>query len=293
MKTLKLKSKTNPNGGDLNISRFIVSQKALFPFLTITFGLAWAILGLYIFMPEQMTNLFGQLSGQHPLFFLAVYAPAIGAFTVIISVGGFKGIKQFLSRILLWRCSLSWYAFLIVGIPLVFIGGSYLRGNLFTDPFPFTTISSMLIALLLAAIKGPIEEFGWRGLVLPLFQRKLAPFWAAITLGAIWGVWHLPAFLLSGTQQSNWSFAPFFAGCIALSVIVTPLFNASKGSILLSAFFHFMVMNPLFPDAEPYDTYILLLVAIFIVWNNRKTMFTTEGTIKRVIPLDNNVAEQE
>jgi membrane protease YdiL (CAAX protease family) len=151
----------------------------------------------------------------------------------------------------------------------------------------------MLIALLLAAIKGPIEEFGWRGLVLPLFQRKLAPFWAAITLGAIWGVWHLPAFLLSGTQQSNWSFAPFFAGCIALSVIVTPLFNASKGSILLSAFFHFMVMNPLFPDAEPYDTYILLLVAIFIVWNNRKTMFTTEGTIKRVIPLDNNVAEQE
>lgn len=287
MKAKKLK--TNVLKVDSSRNSFEISFKTLFPFLVITFGLAWGILGLYIFLPEQTTNLFGQLTGQHPLFFLAVYAPAIAAFTVVTSMSGFIGLKKFLSRILLWRCSFSWYAFLILGIPLVFIGGSYLKGNLLTDPFPFTTISSMLIALMLATIKGPIEEFGWRGLVLPLFQRKLAPIWAAIALGVIWGIWHLPAFLLSGTQQSNWSFAPFFAGCIALSVIVTPLFNASRGSILLSAFFHFMVMNPLFPDAEPFDTYILLVVAMFIVWKNRETMFTTQNAIKRVIPLDNNV----
>lgn len=282
------KSKTNAPEGNLSTSTYELSFKTLFPFLAVTFGLAWAILGLFIFLPEQMTNMFGQLTGQHPLFFLAVYAPAIAAFAVIISINGIKNLKPFLSRMLLWRCSLSWYTFLIAGIPLVFIGGSYLKGNLFTDPFPFTSITSVFVALGFAAIKGPMEEFGWRGLALPLLQRKLAPFWAAITLGIIWGIWHLPAFLLSGTQQSNWSFAPFFAGCIALSVIVTPLFNASGGSILLSAFFHFMVMNPLFPDAEPYDTYILLIVAVFIVWNNRKTMFTKEGAITRVIPLKND-----
>ncbi len=270
------------------MNSYEITIKTFFPFLIITFGLAWAILGLFIFLPEQMTNLFGQLTGQHPLFFLAVYAPAIAAFAVIFYASGFNGLKQFFSRILLWRCSFSWYAFLLAGIPLVFIGGSYLKGNLFTDPFPFASITSILVALVLAAIKGPMEEFGWRGLALPLLQRKLAPIWASITLGIIWAIWHLPAFLLSGTQQSNWSFAPFFVGCIALSIIVTPLFNASGGSILLSAFFHYMVMNPLFPDAEPYDTYILLIVAIFIVWNNRKTMFTREGAITRVIPLGNN-----
>lgn len=286
------KSKTNTPKGNMSTNSYDISFKTLFPFLIITFGLAWTILGLFIFLPEQMTNLFGQLTGQHPLFFLAVYAPAIAAFAIIFIASGFKGIKQFLSRMLLWRCSFSWYAFLLAGIPLVFIGGSYLKGNLFTNPFPFTSFTSVLVALALAAIKGPMEEFGWRGLALPLLQRKLAPFWAAITLGIIWGIWHLPAFLLSGTQQSNWSFAPFFAGCIALSIIVTPLFNASGGSILLSAFFHYMVMNPLFPDAEPYDTYILLIVAIFIVWNNRKTMFTKEEAIKRVIPSGNNYLNQ-
>jgi hypothetical protein len=284
MKANELNASTSKN--DLGYNSYIISFKTLIPFLLITFGIAWGILSFFILLPEQATHLFGQITGQHPLFFLAVYAPAIGAITVIISVSGFKGTKQFLSRILLWRCSLSWYAFIIIGIPLIFIGGSYLKGNLLTDPFPFASTTSMLIALGLAAIKGPIEEIGWRGLALPLLQRKFAPFWSSIILGTIWGLWHLPAFLLSGTQQSEWSFTPFFAGCIALSVIVTPLFNASKGSILLSAFFHFMLMNPIFPDAQPYDTYIIIIVAIYLVWNNRKTMFTRKGAITKVIPTD-------
>lgn len=282
--TMAKQSTDNHHKDILSSSGYLVSFNKLWPFLIITFALAWGILGLYIYFPEQMTGYFGQLTGQHPLFFLAVYAPAIGAFAVIISITGLKGLKLFLSRILLWRCSFSWYLFLFLGIPLIFLGGSFYKGNLCTDLFPFDTIPSALVASGFALIKGPVEEFGWRGLALPLLQRKSNPFWSAILLGIIWGIWHLPAFLLSGTQQSNWSFAPFFAGCIALSVIVTPLFNSSKGSILLSAFFHFMVMNPLFPDAAPYDTYILLLVAAIIAWNNRKAMFTGKEAITNVIP---------
>jgi hypothetical protein len=100
----------------------------------------------------------------------------------------------------------------------------------------------------------------------------------------IWGLWHLPAFLLSGTQQSQWSFPAFFAGCLAISVIATALFNRSGGSILLSAFFHFSLMNPIFPDAQPYDTYLLSAAAVLIVWLNRKDMFTKTGSVRRVIP---------
>ncbi len=94
----------------------------------------------------------------------------------------------------------------------------------------------------------------------------------------------MPAFLLSGTPQSEWSFTAFFAGCLAISVIVTALFNRSHGSILLSACFHFQLMNPIFPDAQPYDTYLLIVVASFVVWWNRKGMFTKEGAVTEVIP---------
>ena len=51
-------------------------------FLLISFGLAWGIVGLYVFLPERMEAVFGQITGNHPLFYLAVYSPAIGAFTV-------------------------------------------------------------------------------------------------------------------------------------------------------------------------------------------------------------------
>jgi membrane protease YdiL (CAAX protease family) len=231
-----------------------------------------------------MTEIFGELTGQHPLFFLAVYAPAIAAFIIVTYNAGIGGLRRYLSRLLLWRCSQAWYAFLIVGIPLLFYGGSAWKGNLFTEPFPFPSFQSLLIALLLAAIKGPIEEFGWRGLALPLLQRKLAPIWAALILGVVWGFWHLPAFLLSGTQQSAWSFTPFFAGTVTISLIVTALFNASRGSILLPALMHFQLMNPIWPDAQPYDTYLLVGAAVLVVWFNRKIMFSREGAVTEVIP---------
>lgn len=261
-----------------------VPFRSLGPFLLLSFGLAWGILALYIFVPEHMNAVFGELTGNHPLFFLAVYAPAIAAFTLVAFNGGHAGLRRFLGRALLWHCSISWYAFLILGVPAIFIVGSAIRGNLFAEPFPFTSLSSLLLGLFLAAIKGPVEEFGWRGLALPLLQRRYAPIWAGLILGAIWGLWHMPAFLLSGTQQSQWSFTAFFVGCLAISVIATALFNRSRGSILLSAFFHFSLMNPIFPDAQPYDTLLLAVAACLIVGCNHKNMLSKENAVTEVIP---------
>ncbi len=257
---------------------------ALLPFLLIAFGLAWGILALYILLPEPMSGLFGELTGRHPLFFLAVYAPAIAAVVVIVRSTGTGGLQRFLGRLLLWRCTPAWYGFLVLGIPLVFLGGAALKGNLFTEPFPLPALPALLTALALTAIKGPVEELGWRGLALPLLQRRLAPIWAGLVLGVVWGFWHLPAFLLSGTPQGAWSFAPFFAGSVAVSVILTPLFNQSRGSILLPALFHFQLNNPIWPDAQPYDSALFAAVAVLVAWLNRKTLFTREGAVTGVIP---------
>jgi len=133
-------------------------------------------------------------------------------------------------------------------------------------------------------VLGPIEEFGWRGVALPLLQRRLAPFRASLVLGLIWGLWHMPAFLMSGTPQSAWDFSPFVIGAIAISVILTPLFNASGGSILLAMLFHFQLNNPLWPDAQPYDSAVFAAAAVVVTWLNRKTMFARDSAIQRVIP---------
>ena len=128
-------------------------------------------------------------------------------------------------------------------------------------------------ALVIALFLGPIEEFGWRGLALPLLNRRVNPFWAGLILGIIWAIWHIPAFLLSGTPQSAWSFPTFFFGVVALSVILTPIFNDARGSLLISVFYHFQMNNPIWPDAQPWDTFLFTTAAAIIVWLNRRTMF--------------------
>jgi membrane protease YdiL (CAAX protease family) len=259
-------------------------QRDLIPFFAMAFLVAWGIFALYMFASETMVRLFGSLTGQHPLFYLAVYAPAIAALTLVLYRHGIDGTRRFLSRLLLWRVSIQWYVLLIVVVPLVFYVAALVKEGTYDTLFPFPSVLTYLLALLLMAIKGPIEEIGWRGLALPLLQRSMAPIWAALVLGVIWAVWHLPAFLLNGTPQSVWSLTPFLLGTVALSVIVTPLFNSSRGSILLPAFFHMQLINPLWPDAQPYDTWLFVFIAAVVVWLNRDAMFSHQGAITDVLP---------
>jgi hypothetical protein len=49
--------------------------------------------------------------------------------------------------------------------------------------------------------------------------------------------------------------------------------------------FHWQLINPFWPDAQPWDTIILIGVAVIVVWWNRATMFTREGAVTEVVPL--------
>ncbi|MDH3262416.1 MAG: CPBP family intramembrane metalloprotease, partial [Paracoccaceae bacterium] len=91
-----------------------VPDAVLGPYLLVTFGIAWAVLGLYIFLPEPMSRLFGAISGSHPLFVLAVWAPAIAAFALVLWTGGAQGLRRYLSRLTLWHCPWGWALFLLL-----------------------------------------------------------------------------------------------------------------------------------------------------------------------------------
>ena len=99
----------------------------------------------------------------------------------------------------------------------------------------------------------------------------------------VWGLWHAPAFLLSGTPQSAWSFGPFMLGVLALSVIWTPMFNASGGSILIAALFHWQINGPAWPDAQPWDYAVYGVAAVLIVLVNRRLMFTRKGAVTQIL----------
>ncbi len=259
-----------------------MKTRTLILFVALSFVLTWGIAALLILFPDAVSAIFGEIDLGNPLVILAVYSPGLVGVFLVWRHYGLRGLGSFFKRLKLWRAPVGWWLFLIVGIPAVTYLGAAIKGTI-SDPFPFSPWYQVLPALVVALLLGPIEEFGWRGVALPLLQRRLAPFWAGLILGVIWALWHVPSFLLSGLPQGTWVAGPYFLGIIALSVILTPFFNVSRGSLLIAVLYHFQMMNPIFPDAQPWDNILWIAVAVIVVWLNRSTMFKRGQGVTEVL----------
>jgi hypothetical protein len=64
---------------------------------------------------------------------------------------------------------------------------------------------------------------------------------------------------------------------------MSALFNASRGSLLIAILYHLNIMNPIFPDAQPWDSYLLAIVAAVIVFLNRRQMFQRGAGVTEVL----------
>lgn len=257
--------------------------KTVAAFLGIAFGVGWGVLAILLLFPQRMEAIFGPMGYTNPLFILVVYTPGMAGLFLVWLHHGWPGLGRYLRRLTFWRMPLGWWALLVVGMPAVFYAGALVKGEPF-DLFPFSPWHAVLPALATGMVIGPMEEFGWRGLALPLLQRRFAPLWASLLLGLAWATWHLPAFFLSGSPQSAWPFAPYFIGVLAITVILTPMFNAARGSILIAAIFHYQMNGPLWPDAQPWDSIIFAAVAVVLVLTNRRAMLTREEAVTDVLP---------
>ena len=247
-----------------------MSLRTVRSFLAIAFGLEWGLITLMILFPHQIEAVFGEMSGTNPLFILAVWTPGIAGCYLVWRHYGVEGLRSYVRRVTLWRTPVGWWMFLILGIPAVKYVGAAINGTIGSSPFP--SWHELLPAMAITLLIGPIEEIGWRGLALPLLQRRFSPLWAGMILGGAWGLWHLPAFVLGGTPQNAWAVGPYVVGVVALSVLVTPLFNAAGGSILIAGLFHYQMNFPAWPDAQPWENYLFATIALVVVLLKRRTM---------------------
>ena len=248
-----------------------LTVRSLIPFFAWTFALSWGMGIAFVLFQSQVEALFGEMGYTNPVFIFMVYSPAIVGIAMVWRRYGLRGLGSFFRRFTLWRMAARWWLVLLVGIPAVYYAGAAISGGL-SEPFPFAPWYTVLPALLPMLFIGPLEEIGWRGVALPLLQRRFAPLWSALILGVTMAVWHTPSFLMSGTKQSAWEYWPFFFGLIAVGVILTAMFNASRGSLLVAFLFHAQLNNPIWPDAQPWDMWIFVAAAIVIAVLSRKAL---------------------
>ena len=207
-------------------------------------------------LPFLMTAIFMILEGSvfvnQPFFnqviYIAFSSPLIAAVFIIwlyyskkekknywISIFDFSRIPwKMLLFILLFPVSIRFFAALITG-------------QLLMADFQFNLSPQMNIMYAITLLFfGPVpEELGWRGVALPLLQDRFGFRKAAIFLGLMWAVWHLPLFFFRGTFQYQLGlFSPLFwnfmLAAFFTSIILSVIFNETNNSILAVILFHYM-----------------------------------------------------
>lgn len=62
---------------------------------------------------------------------------------------------------------------------------------------------------------------------------------------------------------------------------------------LIAILYHLQIMNPIFPDAQPWESYSFAIAAVVIVFLNRRQMFQRGEEITGVLILEEKSVPSE
>ena len=177
--------------------------------------------------------------GLHPLHFVAAFGPSIAGITMAGRTEGWAGTRRIFARLVPRLSGVPWYVAVLLGFPALNLIATRL-----VAPDSFARVPAwdrllLLVPLTLVTDTGPLgEEFGWRGFALPRLLDRRRPIAAALILGAIWWAWHLPTFFIPTLSQHQLSIPLFLVNSLALSVMMTWLYQRTGGDLLLMVLVH-------------------------------------------------------
>ncbi len=213
---------------------------ALWTFLALTFGLTWSLwlsaAVLKFRAPEVSTG----------LFLIAGFCPSLAGLLVIWLFEGRVGLHRWLRRCLAWRINPVWYAIAFFGPLLAILVALSLEvalgGILGPSPAEGHIGASLMQFGLVLLIGGPLgEEFGWRGYALPTLSTRFGWRFAGLMVGSVWGLWHLPLFLIPGTAQAQMPILLFLTSAVALTVVLARMSVNTGFSVLPALLFHWAI----------------------------------------------------
>src|SRR5215217_7518732 len=239
----------------------LVKRHPLITFFVLAYALAWIIESPLVFLRDTVTDTQGLV-----LVMLASNVPSVLGIVLTAMVLGRGALRKLLGRLLIWRVNPLWYLVVILG-PVALAGGVVGLNTLMGGPALSLGMPILGVAFFLAFSIFPGsalgEEIGWRGYALPRLQARRSALSASLILGVIWGFYHLPLYFTGQAFRPPSLFAPFVIGIIALSVILTWVYNSTGGSLLLVVLLHATVNLPLTLLLEPLGSRMSLPVWLY------------------------------
>jgi membrane protease YdiL (CAAX protease family) len=104
------------------------------------------------------------------------------------------------------------------------------------------TDANVLVPLLLFnVLAGPLgEELGWRGTALPRLQARWGALTSSLILAIVWWGFHTPGFVL-GLFSPGFTPVTALVGAIALTILITWMFNNTGGSLIPGSLMHLSI----------------------------------------------------
>jgi membrane protease YdiL (CAAX protease family) len=265
-------TKKSSKGGLQMMSRLsnVVQRHPLITFFALTYALSWAFEIPLVVLGDGIAGTQGLV-----LNLLAASVPSVLAIVFTTMVLGRGALRKLLGRLLIWRVDPRWY--LVVLGPAVLAGGMIAFNVLLGGPAISLGVPLLTVLFFLAFSIFPGsalgEEIGWRGYALPRLQAGRSALSASLILGVIWGFYHLPLYFTGQASRPLSIFPLFVVSTIALSVIMTWMYNGTGGSLLLVVLIHATFNLPLTLLIAPlgrqetlaFSLYVGLLVVAAIV----------------------------
>jgi membrane protease YdiL (CAAX protease family) len=233
-----------PRGG----LKGLLARHPLISFFAIAYALTWLAwspwylsesgVGLLPFDGEEMSAYLNTVA--------LILGPTLSAFIMTGATEGRGGVRRLLRRIVLWRVGFGWYLFVLLGIPAIIVLSTVVLPGALSS-FDAAAVPTTLFLYVVAGpvflfAGGPVfEEIGWRGFALPRLQRLYGPLVGTLVLGALWGLWHLPLFLIPSWDTPHGSLldiALFVLLAMSIAIVITWVFNNTKQSVLLAILAH-------------------------------------------------------
>ncbi len=230
------------------------SNKDLVVFFVLAFAFSWL---LWLIGVLQSADVFSQLLPNMVWVVIGAHGPLVAAFGLTFARGGGTAARQLLRAGFVVRIPPVWWAMLLLS-PFILSGLAVWLSVALTDFQPDLILlgQPLLIIptfLMMFFFGGSFqEEFGWRGYALPRLLARFNPVMASLILGAIWSVWHLPLFFISGLSQSYMPFGIFLVMGVAFSVLFTWAYIKTNRNLFTALLFHTAINTSLsvFPPFE-------------------------------------------
>jgi membrane protease YdiL (CAAX protease family) len=271
------KATTDGAGGAKPSRRRVAWELAAY--VALVFALTWGISLALAAFPKQVqavTGPLGKLTTSWP-FYVAVWAPTLSALVLSLAFGGLAGLRALAARALR-PAPIGWIGVALFGIPAALLVFSLAERVLAPGGQHFIDLHALAIGMpvllftsaVVADSGGLGEEPGWRGFALPRLLQLMGPLPAGITLGVVWGVWHLPAFLAQGALGQS-SFGLFLVAITAMSVCMTWIYVHANGNFLIAGFIPHIIANlmgdahVLARDPDLIEAVVFLALAAIII----------------------------